>query len=300
MQTQTTTPSTFKAWLLAARPKTLTAALVPILTTSALIHGMGKPVLLWVSWLALLSSFCIQIATNLVNDAADFKKGADTSDRIGPLRVTQMGYFTAKQVMEMAALVFGIAMLFGFPLVLEGGWPILAIGILSILFGYGYTSGPFPLAYLGLGDLFVIIFFGFVAVCGLFFIHTKTLAPEAFILSLQVGFHATVLIAINNLRDLNQDAKVNKKTLAVKLGKQGARYEIAFLIFAPFLISIYWLLQGYTWAFYLSLLPLPLAFKLAQNIFTTEPGRIYNKFLGMGAGLHLLFAICLSLGLFLK
>lgn len=295
-----TSPTPIKAWIMAARPKTLTAALVPILTTSALVHAMGKPVLAWVSWLALLSSFCIQIATNLVNDAADFAKGADTHERIGPTRVTQMGYFTAKQVMQMAALVFGFAVLFGFPLVLEGGWPILVIGVLSILFGYGYTSGPFPLAYLGLGDLFVILFFGFVAVCGLFFIHTKEIAPEAFVLSLQVGFHATVLIAINNLRDIDQDRKVNKRTLAVKLGKNGARCEIAFLIFAPFLLSLFWVLNGYTWAFVLSLLPLPLAVNLAKNIFTTEPGRIYNKFLGMGAGLHLLFALCLSLGLFLK
>lgn len=293
-------PTPIKAWFMAARPKTLTAALVPIMATSALVHAMGKPVLAWVSWLALLSSFCIQIATNLVNDAADFAKGADTSERIGPTRVTQMGYFTSRQVMQMAALVFGFAILFGFPLVLEGGWPILIAGVLSIFFGYGYTSGPFPLAYLGLGDLFVILFFGFVAVCGLFFIHTKEISPEAFVLSLQVGFHATVMIAINNLRDIEQDRVANKRTLAVRLGKTGARWEIGILIFLPFLLSIFWLLHGYTWAFLLSLLPLPLAVKLAKNIFATEPGRIFNKFLGMGAGLHLLYALCLSLGLFLK
>ncbi|MCE3009795.1 MAG: 1,4-dihydroxy-2-naphthoate polyprenyltransferase [Proteobacteria bacterium] len=288
-----------KMWILAFRPRTLTAALVPILGASALTFSQtGSWVWQW-SLLALLASFLIQIGTNLVNDAVDFMKGADTSERLGPQRVTQSGVFTTKEVLFMATVLFALAILCGVPLVLEGGWPIFVVGLISVALGYGYTAGPYPLAYKGLGDLFVILFFGIVAVVGLFFIQTKLVTWEAVVLGLQIGLHATVLIAINNLRDMEGDRKVNKMTLAARFGLKFGRYEIAVLSLSPFLLGIFWGFRSEFWAFLLPWAALPLGVKIVKLVFITEPGREYNRFLGMAAGLHLIFGILLSVGLVL-
>lgn len=288
--------SQIKSVLLAFRPKTLTAALVPCLAGTALVKAIG---LSWngaVLFYALAASFLIQIGTNLVNDAVDFKKGADTEKRIGPQRITQAGILTANQVMALGSLCFGLAILCGIPLVMKGGMVIVAIGIASVLMGYSYTAGPFPLAYLGLGDLFVIIFFGLLAVMGMVFLNTGEWMLEALILGLQIGFHATTLIAINNLRDHQGDALVNKKTMAVRFGVKFSRYEIAILAFLPFVMNLYWWFEGYKIAAIVPMFALPLAVKLTKNVFNTEPGPAYNKFLGQAAGLHLVFGLLIALG----
>lgn len=285
---------------MAFRPKTLTACLVPILVATALVKALGMPVDQEVVVLALLASFFIQIGTNLVNDAVDFKKGADTDQRLGPQRVTQSGLFTYKQVMIAAGICFLLAVVCGVPLVQKGGTAILVIGVLSVLMGYGYTMGPVPLAYSGLGDLFVIFFFGLLAVMGVFFLHTHEWSFHSFWLGLQIGFHATVMIAVNNLRDADQDRLVNKKTLAVRMGKSFARYEIAFLCFAPFIMNYYWWSIGLRGATLLPLLSLPLALLVTKNVFQTEPGTVYNKFLGQAALLHLVFGLLLSMGFFIE
>ncbi|UXR64913.1 1,4-dihydroxy-2-naphthoate octaprenyltransferase [Bdellovibrio bacteriovorus] len=282
--------------LLAFRPKTLTAALVPCVAGTALVKAIGLSWNGWVLFYALMASFLIQIGTNLVNDAVDFKKGADTEKRIGPQRITQAGILTANQVMLLGSLCFLLAVLCGIPLVLKGGWVIVAIGVASVLMGYSYTAGPFPLAYLGLGDLFVILFFGLLAVMGIVFLNTGEWMSEAFVLGLQIGFHATTLIAINNLRDHSGDRLVNKKTLAVRFGVGFSRWEIAALSFLPFVLNLYWWFEGYKIAALVSLLALPLAFKLTKNVFNTEPSPAYNKFLGQAAGLHLVFGLLIALG----
>jgi 1,4-dihydroxy-2-naphthoate octaprenyltransferase len=289
-----------KYWFMAFRPKTLTACLVPILVSTALVKALHLPINGSVVILALLASFFIQIGTNLVNDAVDFKKGADTADRIGPKRVTQSGHFTYRQVMLGAGLCFLLAVACGVPLVIQGGVPILGIGLLSVLMGYAYTMGPVPLAYFGLGDLFVILFFGLIAVTGVFFLHTGMWSAPSFLLGLQIGFHATVLIAINNLRDADGDRQVNKKTLAVRLGKSFARYEIGFLCLAPFVLNTYWWNLGFKAAALIPLVALPLALLVIKNIFKTEPSAVYNKFLGQSALLHLVFGLLLSLGFFIE
>lgn len=285
-----------KSIILAFRPKTLTAALVPCVAGTALVKAIGLSWDGWVLFYALAASFLIQIGTNLVNDAVDFKKGADTEKRIGPQRITQAGILTANQVMVLGSLCFLLAVLCGVPLVLKGGWVIVAIGIASVLMGYSYTAGPFPLAYLGLGDLFVILFFGLLAVTGVVFLNTGEWLQEAFILGLQIGLHATVLIAINNLRDHSGDALVSKKTLAVRFGVKFSRWEIATLCFAPFVLNLYWWFEGYKIPAMISMLALPLAVKITKNIFATEPSSVYNKFLGQAAGLHLVFGLLLALG----
>ena len=285
-----------RPWIQALRPKTLTAALVPVLVATALVRAESHDIVWWVSVCALLSAVFIQIGTNLVNDALDFKKGADTGSRIGPQRVTQSGLLTSKQVMAGAGLCFFVAFLLGVPLVLKGGWPIVAIGTVSLLMGYAYTGGPFPLAYKGLGDLFVIVFFGLIAVMGTYFLHVGEVSSGAAIAGLQVGLLATVLIAINNLRDAPQDALVGKRTLAVRFGVLFSRVEILVLALAPFLISAYWFRQGQGLAAILPLCVFPLARRLVMGVFRTEPSAEYNRFLGMGAALHLLFGVFLAVG----
>ncbi|KYG63521.1 1,4-dihydroxy-2-naphthoate octaprenyltransferase [Bdellovibrio bacteriovorus] len=296
MQNMTSSAIQIKSILLAFRPKTLTAALVPCLAGTALVRAIGLSWDGWVLFYALAASFLIQIGTNLVNDAVDFKKGADTEKRIGPQRITQAGILTAGQVMALGSVCFLLAVLCGIPLVMKGGWVIVAIGIASVLMGYSYTAGPFPLAYLGLGDLFVILFFGLLAVMGIVFLNTGEWMQEAFVLGLQIGFHATVLIAINNLRDHSGDALVNKKTLAVRFGVKFSRYEIATLCFLPFVLNLYWWFEGYKIPAMLSMFALPLAFKITKNVFGTEPSPAYNKFLGQAAGLHLVFGLLLAIG----
>ncbi|HWU43351.1 MAG TPA: 1,4-dihydroxy-2-naphthoate octaprenyltransferase [Bdellovibrio sp.] len=288
--------SQIKSILLAFRPKTLTAALVPCLAGTALVKAIG---LTWdghILFYALAASFLIQIGTNLVNDAADFKKGADTEKRIGPQRITQAGILSSKQVMALASLCLLLAMLCGIPLVLKGGTTIVAIGIASVAMAYCYTAGPFPLAYLGVADLFVILFFGILAVMGVVFLNTGEWLTEALVLGLQIGFHATALLAVNNLRDREGDKLVNKKTLAVRFGVRFARWEIATMSFLPFVMNLYWWFEGYKIAAMISLFALPLAIKLTKNVFATEPSPAYNKFLGQAAGLHLVFGLLLTLG----
>ncbi len=289
----------FKAWVMASRPKTLVAAVIPIVVGTCLAKMETGQFLWWVSLLTLLASIFIQIGTNFVNDAVDFQKGADTEKRIGPQRVTQAGIFTAKQVLLMGSVFFFLAVLCGIPLVLQGGMGILGIGIASVAMGYAYTAGPFPLAYKGLGDLFVILFFGLIAVGGVYYLHTGSWSTGAIVAGLQVGLHCTVLIAINNLRDVDGDRLVGKRTLPVRFGKRFARWEIAFLCFSPFVLGLFWMSQGHYGSFLLPFLSLPMAMWISKLVFETEPSPVYNKFLAKGAALHLLFGVLLSAGFFL-
>lgn len=286
---------------MAMRPKTLTAAFVPVLVGTALAYAVGSPLKISLTGFALLSAFLIQMGTNLVNDAIDFKKGADTAERIGPLRVTQSGLLSPDRVLAGAFLCLALAMLSAIPLVIAGGWPIVIVGWVSLFFAYGYTGGPFPLAYLGLGDLFVLIFFGLVAVSGVYFLHTGQVDTNALVAGMQIGFLATVLIAINNLRDREGDVRVGKRTLAVRWGLTFARIEITFLCLFPFVMNLYWLRGGlFKWAGILPLLALPLAVKLSLAIFRTAPGPVYNQFLARAAGIHFVFGLLWSIGCFLR
>jgi 1,4-dihydroxy-2-naphthoate octaprenyltransferase len=287
-----------KGWWLASRPKTLTAALVPVMVGTALVYAMDYEVQWSLSIWALLGALFIQLATNFINDAMDFRKGADTEERIGPQRVTQSGVMTEKRVMGLAYVCFLLAILCGVPLVMAGGWVLVAIGLVSLLCAYAYTGGPYPLAYKGLGDVFVILFFGLVAVGGVFFLHTETYSWEAFVAGLQVGLLATVLLAVNNLRDVNQDRRVDKRTLAVRFGSRFARWQIAFLLLLTFALESFWALKGYTWTGVLPWLTLPLAFGLVRGVFNTEPSPVFNKFLARAAMIHLVFGFALSVGFF--
>jgi 1,4-dihydroxy-2-naphthoate octaprenyltransferase len=285
-----------KHWLLAIRPKTLTAAVVPILAATALAGRHGGA-LYGVALCALVSALAIQIATNLINDYIDFEKGADTAERLGPTRVTQSGLFERRQVKWAAGLALLIAVLFGLPVVIEGGWPLLVVGLVSLFMAYSYTAGPWPLAYLGLGDLFVVLFFGLISVGGIYFLEAKTLTLDTVVLGLQIGLLAAVLIAINNLRDVVQDVKANKKTLAVRFGVQFVRAEIAALVLVPFALQLYWILNEGWIVGLVPFLTLPLGLKVIRAIYQTEPSRAYNQFLAQSAALHATFGLTLTLAL---
>lgn len=285
--------SRLKPWLMAFRPKTLTAAVIPVLVGISLGATVTETAPRWgLAMLAILSSICIQIATNLVNDAIDFRKGADTDKRLGPVRVSASGLISARSVLAGGLAFFALASVFAIPLIVAGGWPILAIGLLSIAAGYVYTGGPYPLAYNGLGDLFVVVFFGAVAVGGSFYLQTGFIGLDALVAGLQVGFLATTLIAINNLRDVDEDRANAKHTLAVRFGEGFVRGEIVFLNLLTFALQTYWVSEDYSfwWA---PLLMLPLVIKLVKNVFHHRPGRIYNSFLAQAALLHLGFGAIL-------
>lgn len=288
--------SNIKSWIMAARPKTLSAALVPIIATVGLVISEKYSVNWAMVAYALFSSFFIQIGTNLVNDAMDFKKGADTEKRIGPQRVTQQGIFTFKQVMWAATVCFIISVFLGIPLVIQGGWPIVVIGLISVCMGYAYTSGPFPLAYRGLGDLFVLLFFGLVAVGGMYYILTGTYNLSALILGFQIGLLSTVLIAINNLRDIQSDVLVNKKTLAVRLGETKAKYWVCFLIVAPYLFGYYWVYKGQYFIYLWPTLALPLGISIIKKVLLTPPSEKYNQFLAQSSAYALLFSLLFLVG----
>lgn len=284
-------------WILAFRFKTLTAAVVPVLVATALSYTLNVQHGLWISIFALLSALCIQIATNLINDAVDFKKGADSAERLGPQRMTQSGRITGRQIMNIAYVFLLLAMALGIPLVLRGGWPFVGLGMLSLFLAYSYTGGPFPLAYLGLGDLFVILFFGLFAVVGTGYLHALSIHPAFIIAGLQVGFLSTTLIAVNNLRDSATDRPAGKNTLAVRFGDNFVKFEIAFLLFLTHLLQIYyWLVLGkiYVW---LTLVLLPLAAGIVLIVLTMEDKKNLNRVLGLCALHQVGFAVLLSLGL---
>lgn len=287
-------------WILAIRPKSLSAAFVPITVGASLSYAIHKTVHLDLSLLALICSFLIQIGTNFINDALDFKKGADTHERLGFQRVTQSGLLSVKQVWWGGIITFSLAAVLSLPLLQAGGWPILVIGICSIASGYAYTGGPFPLAYRGLGDIFVLIFFGWVAVGGMYYLNSGTFDMAAVVAGTQVGLLATVLIAINNYRDHVTDRKAHKKTLVVRFGPEFARWQITFLCFLPFLGSAYWWALEHHWAAMLPLGIFPLASVVASKMRTETPSKAFNRYFAQSAALHLGFGMLLSLGLVLK
>ncbi len=285
-------------WILAARPRTLGAAVVPVLAGAALAFGAGSfdPL---ATLLIVICAVLMQIATNYFNDAIDHAKGADTAERLGPTRVTSSGLLAPRTVMRGGGVCLAVAVVLSIPLVLHGGWPILVIGVLSLFFAYAYTGGPFPLAYLGLGEIFVVLFFGLIAVAGTFYLNTLAWSAEALLAGLQIGLHSSVLLAVNNLRDIESDRAANKRTLAARFGLTFARRENAALIMTPFIFGIAWLPLGYLWAFLLPVMTLPLAWWLARACLAASPDRSVNQLLAQAAALHAAFGLLLALAFLL-
>ncbi len=283
-------------WILAARPKTLPAAAAPVVmgTAVAISEHVFQP---GPALAALLGALLLQIGANFANDVFDFKKGADTTERLGPTRVTQAGLLSPGQVMAGMWITFSLAALVGLYLVFGGGWPIVVIGLLSIASAIAYTGGPFPLGYNGLGDLFVFIFFGLVAVCGTYYVQAGTVSAAAVLTSIPVGLLATAILVVNNLRDIDTDRAAGKKTLAVRFGEKGAQTEYLLLAGVSYAISLLMWLTGVstTWVM-LSWLSLPMLKPLVQMILHVK-GRPLNKALAGTARLELVYSVLFSAGL---
>lgn len=291
--------SQWQAWVLASRPKTLPAAVAPVVAGSALAFADGAFKLL-PALAALIGSLLLQIGVNLANDYFDYVKGVDTPDRIGPLRVTSSGLIQPERVRLGMIVVLGIEVLIGIYLVLVGGWPILAIGIASILSLLAYSGGPFPLASNGLGDLFVFLFFGLAAVCGTYYVLAQQITIAALIVAVIEGFLITAILVVNNLRDIETDSKTGKRTLAVILGRKGAQLEYALLLIVSYLLLPVLWLSGLTavWVL-LPILTLPMGWALSRDIRSETAGPALNRALAGTARLTLLFSILLSVGILL-
>lgn len=281
---------------MAARPRTLPAAIAPVMVGAAAAAHDGAfqsgPALA-----ALLGAILIQIGTNFANDVFDFQKGADTHERLGPTRVTQSGLLTPRQVFAGMGVIFGLAVLIGLYLAWVGGWPIVAIGVLSILSGLAYTGGPFPLGYHGLGDVFVFVFFGLAAVCGTYYVQAGAVSALAWWAAVPMGFLTTAIIVVNNLRDIETDRAAGKRTLAVRLGVRGARAEYLLLIGGAYLIPLLIWLTGAGSVWVLSTwLSIPLAVRWVRAVFTLS-GRPLNAALAGTGQLTLMYAALFAAGL---
>jgi 1,4-dihydroxy-2-naphthoate octaprenyltransferase len=292
--------SGFRIWLMAARPRTLPAAVAPVLVGTSLagfahvFHPLRFAA-------ALLSALFIQVGTNLSNDYSDARRGADAEDRLGPVRVTAGGLVPPRQVLIATYVSFGLAVLFGIYLIAVAGWELLLVGAASILAGVAYTGGPRPYGYEGLGEVFVFLFFGIVAVAGSFFVQVEKLTWEAFALAVPVGLLAAAILVVNNVRDIDSDRRAGKRTLAVKLGRERTRVMYAGVVYLAYLLTpITWVFGPTTAWVLLPWLTLPLAASITRIVRSRTDGPSLNGALAQSGMLQLSFCMLLSAGLLLS
>jgi 1,4-dihydroxy-2-naphthoate octaprenyltransferase len=291
-------PTPLRAWWLAARPATLSIAIVPVLVGIALAWRDAGAVQWPIALVALAAATLIQIGTNLFNDVGDYERGADASDRLGPPRATSMGWLAPADVRRAAGTSFGLAMVLGAYLVSVGGWPILAIGLASVAAGVAYTGGPRPIAYSASGEFFVLLFFGVVATVGTHFLLTGRLSSAALVAGVILGALAAAVLVVNNYRDLDGDRRVGKITLAVRLGRAATRVEFALLVIVPF--ALLPLLGTLTHAGAWLVLPLasaPFAAGVVSAFWQAPIDAGLNRFLEYTAQLQLVFGLLLAIAL---
>ena len=293
-------PSPVRAWLLASRPATLPAAAVPVIVGAAAAVSEGALFRPLVFAATLAAALLIQIGTNFANDYSDFHRGADHEGRLGPLRVTQSGLIAVAAVRRGIIVAFALALLLGVWLAWIGGWPIVVIGALSIVCGLAYTGGPWPFGYHGLGDLFVFVFFGLVAVAGTAYLQLGTWSPLAFTVAVPIGVLVTNILVVNNLRDLPTDRAAGKHTLAVRLGDRATRMQYALFTALAYLVPGLLALGGgrRRWLL-LPWLTVPLAVVLVRRVLGGVSGRELNPMLGRTGRLLLAFGVLLAVGLLL-
>jgi len=289
-----------RIWLMAARARTLPAAIAPVLVGTALagylhvFHPLRFAA-------ALVGAMFIQIGTNLSNDYSDARRGADTEDRLGPVRVTAGGLVPPRQVLIATYLTFGVAVLAGVYLVVVAGWQLLLVGAASILAGVLYTGGPKPYGYEGLGEVFVFLFFGIVAVAGSFFVQVKHLDWEAFALAVPVGLIAAGLLVVNNVRDIETDRRAGKRTLAVRLGRPRTRVMFAAMIYLAYVLTpVTWVFGPLKPWLFLPWLTLPLATRVVRVVRNRSDGRSLNQVLAQTGLLQLIFCTLLAAGVLLS
>ncbi len=289
-------PGSVRAWVLACRPATLTAAVSPVAVGSACAHAAGSA-RLGPALAALVGAMLLQIGSNLANDAFDFEKGADTADRLGPLRTAQAGLLTPKALRAGIVAVFTLALLVGVYLTVVSGPVIVAIGIASMIAAVAYTAGPYPLGYHGLGDVFVMLFFGFVAVCGTAYVQVGHVPALAVLASIPVGALATAILVVNNVRDVATDVVAGKRTLPVRFGRAAGLAEYAVLVVLAYGIPVVLCVSGLRkFPVLLPLVSAPLAVRLVRSVFR-DTGRALNAMLVGTARLLFLHALLFAAGI---
>lgn len=283
------------AWWLAIRPKTLPAAVAPIAVgTAVAVRQDGFDLV--AAMAALGVALALQIAANLSNDLYDFHRGADVA-RLGPTRATQSGLLSPRQMRRATILVLAFAILLGLVLVAKGGWPILLLGVAAIVAAVAYTAGPWPLGYHGLGDLFAFLFFGLAGVAGSAYVQTNEVTRLAVLASLPVGFLVTAIIVVNNLRDIETDRLAGKKTMVVRLGRNGTIAEYRLLLIASYLMTlVLFLVDEIGWGWFMPWFSLMLAVPLLRVIGTAR-GAALNPVLGRTARLALVFSLLFAIGI---
>lgn len=290
-----TAPTGWRIWAAAARPRTLPLAAAPVLAGTALAWAEGAPLLWGPALAALLAALLIQIGTNLHNDAADHERGNDRADRVGPLRVTAAGWVSARAVHFAARAVFALALLLGLYLVAVGGWFILAIGCTSLLAALAYSGGRYPISHTPLGELFVWVFFGLLAVAGSYWLQAGSVSSAAWLVGAALGLPAAAVLLVNNLRDRETDLRAGRRTLAAVLGDGGARRAYAVLMLLPF-AGLPVLAQSGRQGAWLALLALPLCLALVRRLLSGAIGAALNRQLAQTAQAALAFALLLALG----
>lgn len=291
--------SKLKIWVEAARPQTLAAAFTPVIIGGA-IAWRDTEFNIAATLVALLCAFLIQIGTNFANDYFDFVKGADTDERIGFQRATAAGLIPAKTMLKATIITMTLAFLSGLYLVWIGGWMILMIGVLSLLFGILYTGGPYPLGYNGLGDLFVFIFFGIAAVMGTYYVNALEWSAASFWASLAVGALCVNILVINNLRDVEQDTKAGKRTLGVMFGDTALKWEYTIMLALAFAIPPHFFFRlDYNIYILIPLLTLPAAFILLKRVWMEQEKKNLNKVLEQTARFMGIFGLLFTIGIVL-
>ncbi len=292
--------SALRLWLVASRPRTLPAAVAPVLVGTALAVSEDElRALAFVA--ALVGSVFIQIGTNLANDYSDARRGADTEDRLGPVRVTAGGLMPPKRVLTGTYVAFGVALAAGAYLASVAGPELLVVGLVSIAAGVLYTGGPRPYGYAGLGELFVFLFFGVVAVTGSYYVQAERLPWEAFALSVPVGLLSSAILVVNNVRDIDTDRRAGKRTLAVLLGRERARVLFAAMLALAYVVAVAIpLLGGLSWWVCLALLSLALVPPLHRTVATRTDGPALNGALAATGRLLAVYSLLLVTGILLS
>lgn len=290
---------TLQAWMMAIRLRSLPIPAIQVLTGTALAYALSGRIHISLALFTLLIAVCITIGTNLINDVFDFEKGGDSLGRVGHLKVISAGYLSKMQVLAGGLLAFALAIIFTIPLMIETSLWMLPIVLLSVVCGYCYTGGPYPICYLGLSEAFIFVFYGGVCVISSFYVQTGIINGASVLLAAQMGMLAILPNALNNFRDIYEDARVQKLTLAVRFGSLFARYEILLMTVLPFILNFGWLFLGYPKAAFIPLLLLPLAFIFVYGVWVSEQKTKLNLYFGLSVLVHFLFGLLLAVGLLL-
>jgi 1,4-dihydroxy-2-naphthoate polyprenyltransferase len=293
--------SSLRAWALAARPHTLMIGVNPVLVGCAMAWAETGRINIALMLLSMLGALLLQTGTNLDNDVSDFERGTDRAGRLGLPRATALGLLTPRQVRSASRACFALATVFGLMLAWRGGWTILIAGVASALAAMAYSGGPRPISYTPFGDFVVFFFFGLVAVGGTYYLQTLSLTPGVLVAATMVGLPATAVLVVNNYRDLDPDAQVGKRTLAVCLGRAFTRWEYAVLMLAPFaLLGALAHLTHLGATLLIPVLALPMAAALVHRFWREAPGPAFNALLARTAKFQVLFSVLLCVGILLS